>query len=117
MELWTLKRTTMCAVCIVSLLYMINMLTITRIHYSIDIIGAFIFAPFWFTTIQKNLPKVDFGYSVFYYAFRKIYRRCKKSNYDKQGSEAELENRPDKSGNTPMVKEMAIEDMKIDMND
>lgn len=77
--------------CLVSLLYMINMLTITRIHYSIDVIGAFIFAPFWFFFIQKHLAKVDYGYSIFYYIFRKIYRKCKIGSYDKHGSEAELD--------------------------
>jgi hypothetical protein len=88
---------------LVSLLYMINMLTITRIHYSIDVIGAFIFAPFWFFFIQRHLAKVDFGYSVFYYIFRKIYRKCKRGNYDKHGSEAELESKSEGSKKTGMI--------------
>lgn len=63
------------------------MLTITRIHYSIDIIGAFIFAPFWYiAVVQKYLPKVDFGFSIFFYGFRKVYRKCRNNSYDKHGS-------------------------------
>lgn len=82
----------MCAVCLVSLLYMVNMLTITRIHYSIDIIGALIFAPFWyFAFTQRFLDKIDFGFSTPYYLFRKIYKGCKKSSYAMQGSEIDLE--------------------------
>ncbi len=117
LELWTLNKKPICAFCLVSLLYMINMLTISRIHYSIDVIGAFIFAPFWYFFVQKHLATVDFGYSIFYYAFRKIYRKCNNSNYDKHGSEAELENKSDGSQKTPIVKEDKSIDMKIDMND
>lgn len=89
LELWTLQQKKMCAVCIVSLLYMVNMLTITRIHYSIDVVGALIFAPFWYIVVVKRyLVKFDYGFSVFFYLYRKVYRKCKGSGYDKHGSEA-----------------------------
>jgi len=32
--------------CLVSLIYMMNMLTITRVHYTIDIVGGLIFSFF-----------------------------------------------------------------------
>jgi hypothetical protein len=62
---------------------MVNMLTITRIHYSIDVIGALIFAPFWYLmVVKKYLKAFDYGFSVFYYIFRKFYKKCKGSAYD-----------------------------------
>lgn len=65
---------------------MVNMLTITRIHYSIDILGALIFAPFWFRIISLNLSKFDYGFSIFYLIGRRIFRLCKKSEYNSQAS-------------------------------
>jgi hypothetical protein len=50
------------------------------------------------------LAKVDFGYSIFYYIFRKIYRKCKRDNYDKHGSEAELQSKSEGSKKTGMIK-------------
>jgi hypothetical protein len=71
----------------ISLIYMVNMLTITRIHYSIDILGALIFAPFWSFTIKKNLQKFDWGFSIFYIIGRRLFYKCKKSEYNNQTSE------------------------------
>lgn len=63
----------MCAMGVISLLYMVNMLTITRIHYSIDIIGGLIFALFWYEgVVKKQLPKFDYFFSGLYYLGRKI---------------------------------------------
>ena len=77
------------------------MLTITRIHYSIDVIGALIFAPFWYLiVVKKHLTKFDFGFSVPYYIARKIYKKCKGSVYDPHGTEAELQSH---TGNTKKV--------------
>lgn len=86
LELWTLGRRSICAVCVVSIMYMINMLTITRIHYSIDVIGAFIFAPFWYFFIERHLKKVDYGFSLLFYMGRKVYNKWKNMSYYKDGS-------------------------------
>ena len=69
---------------------MINMLTITRIHYSIDIIGALIFAPFWFRLIKVNLKNFDFGFSIFFFVGKKIYLICKKEDYRESTSEIDI---------------------------
>lgn len=86
LEFWTLGRKPICAICIVSLMYMINMLTITRIHYSIDVIGAFIFAPFWYFFVQKHLVKADYMFSSLFYLFRMAYKKCRGISYYDYGS-------------------------------
>lgn len=90
LEFWTLNRKFICLAVFVSLIYMVNMLTITRIHYSIDIIGALIFAPFWFRVIKVHLKKFDYGFSIFYLVGRKIYLKCKKEDYHNTTSEVEI---------------------------
>jgi len=98
-------------------MYMINMLTITRIHYSIDVIGAFIFAPFWYFFIQNHLAKVDYGFSSIFYLCRKVYYKCKGMNYYKYGSEAQFDIKSDAVNNVPIIPKDESVSVKIDMND
>ncbi len=96
---------------------MINMLTITRIHYSIDVIGALIFAPFWYFFIDKHLKQADYSFSGFFYLSRKIYKKCKRFSYYKYASETHFDIKSDGANNTPIVRSHKEIDVKIDMND
>lgn len=98
-------------------MYMINMLTITRIHYSIDVIGAFIFAPFWYFFIQSHLARVDYGFSSLFYLCRKINNKCKGISYYKYGSEAQFDIKSDVPKNVPIILKDDTVNVKIDMND
>lgn len=108
LEMWILRNKTMCAVCIVSIMYMINMLTITRIHYSIDIIGAFIFGVFWYFSVKKYLKKVDYIFSIIFYLLRILLKKFKGIKYYKYNSEASLEVKAEpkkvNTMDTPMIK-------------
>lgn len=79
------------------------MLTITRIHYSIDVIGAFIFAPFWYFFIEKHLKQVDYIFSTIFYLLRKVYKKCKGMNYYKYGSEANFDVKSEPAKTTPIT--------------
>jgi hypothetical protein len=60
---------------------MVNLLAITRVHYSADIVGGFIFATFFFSVAQKQLVYIDSLLSLPYLLAIKIYRRYQKNKY------------------------------------
>lgn len=67
----------------ICLVYMMNMLIITRVHYTIDVAGGLVFAFAVFEFCNKNLYWFDRFLSLPYVLGAKIYGcTCKKENTD-----------------------------------
>lgn len=80
-------------------------------------IGAFIFAPFWYFFIQSHLAKVDYGFSSLFYLCRLINNKCKGISYYKYGSEAQFDIKSDIPKIVPIILKDDTINVKIDMND
>lgn len=67
----------------ISLLFMMNLLIITRIHYTIDIMGGIIFSLAFFRGVSYTLKYFDYLFSIPFYIARYFYKRfCKKGDQD-----------------------------------
>jgi hypothetical protein len=58
-----------------SLIFMINMLIITRVHYVIDIIGALIIAIWLYRLSIRYVAYVDKLFSLPFFAMNLIYKK------------------------------------------
>jgi hypothetical protein len=56
---------------------MMNMLLITRVHYTIDVAGGIVFAYFFHKFCSKNIKYMDKILSLPYFIFMKISRICR----------------------------------------
>lgn len=63
---------------LICLIYMMNMLTITRVHYTVDIAGGLIFGFFWHSVVNKNIYYFDWLASLPYFLVKKLVNRYKK---------------------------------------
>jgi hypothetical protein len=66
-ELYKDKFGVLTYIAFASVLFMINMLTITRVHYTIDVIGGVIFANFSFTAVGWLVKYLDWIVSLPYF--------------------------------------------------
>ena len=71
------------ALALISLIFMINLLIMTKVHYTADIIGGLIFATFMHNLAAKTAFYTDKMISFPYWLSLKIYDNCK--NEDKSG--------------------------------
>jgi formate/nitrite transporter FocA (FNT family) len=74
-ELFTLNYKWVTAAALLSLIYMMNMLTITRVHYTVDIAGGLIFAFFAHKMVAKIVFYGDWLLSAPYLAVKKFRER------------------------------------------
>ena len=65
---------------LLSLFYMMNMLTIVRVHYTIDIAGGLIFSIFWSRNVNPFIYYCDWIISLPYVAGKKLVEKWKDSN-------------------------------------
>ena len=61
---------------LLQLLYMIFMLIVSRVHYTIDIVGGFIFGLFCFYLSEKFIFYFDFLWSLPHLGYKKIKEKC-----------------------------------------
>jgi membrane-associated phospholipid phosphatase len=66
-----------------NLIFMMNMLIITRVHYTIDVMAGLIFAITSFRLTILILKYEDYLLSIPFYIGRKIYRKLRKDDIDK----------------------------------
>jgi ABC-type spermidine/putrescine transport system permease subunit II len=67
----------------ITLLFMMNVLIITRIHYTIDIMGGIIFALAFHRGVSYTLKYFDYLFSIPFYIGRYFYKRlCKGKDED-----------------------------------
>lgn len=62
---------------LVCLIYMMNMLLITRVHYTIDVAGGLVFAFFWSRIAERYVSYFDWLVSLPYVVGRKVVMKCK----------------------------------------
>ncbi len=78
LELFIIKWYYVSLIAFLTLIYMTNVLIITRIHYTIDIIAAIIFTILIYRLVIVVLKYVDFLFSIPYYLVRITYFKVKK---------------------------------------
>ena len=61
------------------LIYMMNMLLITRVHYTIDVAGGLVFAFFWSRFAERYISYFDWLLTLPYVAGRKVLEKCKEN--------------------------------------
>jgi hypothetical protein len=77
-KMWTMFIWFLVFVCLV---YMMNMLIVTRVHYTIDVGGGLLFSFFFYRFCSKNVYWIDRLMSLPYVAGKNIYKKFnKKSN-------------------------------------
>lgn len=72
-EMCTLRLKVLAILAFMSLIYMMNMLTITRVHYTVDIIGGLVFALFFYRTSKRVFIYFDKLFSLPYFIVKWIY--------------------------------------------
>lgn len=76
--MYTINYRVVAALAFVSLIFMINLLIMTKVHYSADIIGGLIFATFMHKLASKTVYYSDKFISLPHLLGLKIYNKCKK---------------------------------------
>lgn len=92
-ELYTLNYRWVTAAALLSLIYMMNMLTITRVHYTVDIAGGLVFAFFAHKMVAKIVFYGDWLLSAPYLAVRKVRERGQRRVGGGEAADASLEER------------------------
>jgi hypothetical protein len=78
LELFIIKWYYASLIAFLTSIYMMNVLIITRIHYTIDIIAAIIFTVLIYRLVIDILKYVDFLFSIPYYFVRMTYLKVKR---------------------------------------
>lgn len=87
LEMFTLKWYWVAGFTFINLIFMLNMLIITRVHYVIDIMAGLIFAVTAFRLTILILKYLDYVLSVPFYIGRFIFYKIKKNEDEKQYKE------------------------------
>ena len=79
LEAYTLKFYPIVILMFISLIFMMNMLIISRIHYTIDVIAALVFSLSIYTIVVYNLKYIDYFFSFPLFLVNKIKNKCHNS--------------------------------------
>lgn len=75
--MYTINYRVVAALALVSLVFMINLLIMTKVHYVADIIGGLIFATFMHNLASKTVYHTDKMISFPYWLGLKVYNKFK----------------------------------------
>jgi hypothetical protein len=75
--MWAINYRVLAVLALVSLIFMINLLIMTKVHYTVDIIGGLIFATYAHYLASRTVFYTDKMMNFPYWLALKVYNKCK----------------------------------------
>ena len=82
LEMFYINYRIMFCIGFLCLIFMMNMLIITRVHYTIDVMAGLIFAFFYHKLASKFVKYIDMLFTIPFYIVGLIITKCKSSKVD-----------------------------------